>query len=106
MLLPDLYSFSWFFSFLVGREAARVGEICFFFLSFFCRRREFRGVSVGNMSVAANVESEATKFLEKVGQDFQDEPKKLASKLYAVRANTFALLRDILVMMWVVVNSC
>jgi hypothetical protein len=84
MLLPDLYSFSWFFSFLVGREAARVGEICFFFLSFFCRRREFRGVSVGNMSVAANVESEATKFLEKVGQDFQDEPKKLASKLYAI----------------------
>ncbi|CAK9259395.1 unnamed protein product [Sphagnum jensenii] len=36
------------------------------------------------MSVAANVESEATKFLEKVGQDFQDEPKKLASKLYAI----------------------
>ncbi len=85
---------------------ARVGEICFFFLSFFCRRREFRGVSVGNMSVAANVESEATKFLEKVGQDFQDEPKKLASKLYAVRSNTFALLHDILVMMWVIVNSC
>jgi hypothetical protein len=66
-----------------GCLGARVGEICFFFLSFFCRRREFRGVS-GNMSVAANVESEATKFLEKVGQDFQDEPKKLASKLYAI----------------------
>lgn len=85
---------------------ARVGEICFFFLSLFSRRREFRGVSVGNMSVAANVESEATKFLEKVGQDFQDEPKKLASKLYAVRSNTFASLHDMLAMMWVVVNSC
>ncbi|CAM6103240.1 unnamed protein product [Calypogeia fissa] len=31
-----------------------------------------------------HVEIEATKFLEKVGQEFKDEPKKLASKLFAI----------------------
>lgn len=33
----------------------------------------------------SNVELEAAKFLEKVGQDFKNEPKKLATKLFTVR---------------------
>lgn len=33
----------------------------------------------------ANVEQEAAKFLEKVGDEDKKDPKKLASKLYAVR---------------------
>ncbi|XP_024543984.1 uncharacterized protein LOC9654887 [Selaginella moellendorffii] len=32
----------------------------------------------------AHVESEATKFLQKVGQDLKDEPPRLASKLFAI----------------------
>lgn len=33
----------------------------------------------------ANVEQEASKFLDKVGDEDKKDPKKLASKLYAVR---------------------
>jgi hypothetical protein len=35
----------------------------------------------------ANVEQEAAKFLDKVGEEDKKDPKKLASKLYAVRYN-------------------
>ena len=35
----------------------------------------------------ANVEQEAAKFLDKVGDEDKKDPKKLASKLYAVRYN-------------------
>ncbi|KAG6545775.1 hypothetical protein Mapa_012736 [Marchantia paleacea] len=34
--------------------------------------------------VTSNVELEAAKFLEKVGQDFKNEPKKLATKLFTI----------------------
>lgn len=36
-------------------------------------------------NVPEYVEIEAAKFLDKIGQEFKDEPKKLAAKLFTVR---------------------